>query len=244
MKARDAPLMTSPAPLVFHLMNSPDYFRKLARSNQMGEGCNQSRSNLGNVSFRRCTGCRSVLYFSAACQLMHWRKGHKESCKSCARGLAEARKAGPFPKFVDELEQWARSSQSLLGHMTLRILQEAAVGFLRPGAAVTPEDLTPRFFFVVVDADYIPGSRLPFKIRGKFSLCTFNVLDTPEERARVRSDGLAKEFEKAAEEEKVASSGLLVLNLIVRAEGVRKVIMRRGRQTVLIRAMREFLPLG
>lgn len=210
-------------------LDSPDALKKLALSNEKCEGCLQSRSDLDDSRTKRCGGCHSFLYCSAACQLTHWQKEHKQECKKITTDRADVRGAAGS-SLVDDLEQWVWSSTSPLACLMGIMLHEAATSVSRPGALVTVEDLGHQNC-VVVNADYTPGSRLPFRILDDYRLVSFEELEGSE-RSNRKYQTVLKEMREAAERDTELSRGLVPLNMLVNVDrpfgpGVTKVFMTK-----------------
>lgn len=196
-----------------------EVMKTMARCTDGCHGCLRSRTNLGVASFMRCVACRSVLYCSSACQVAHWKAEHKKVCKKRAKDRAVSREAAAGPKFVDEFDQWTQSSQLLLDHMIIMMMYDALASAARRGACVQAAELT-RDFCVVINADYRPGSRLPFQIRDDYKLLSFEDVLRRGSVGNSKFQVVAKELRSAWERQKLTSNGgRLVLNTFVTAGG-------------------------
>lgn len=156
-------------------MNFPPAMKNFKPFDECG-GCQKPRSHLGGARFKRCGGCRITVYCSTACQTAHWQNGHKQVCKKATKDLAEIQEA-EGSKFVADLKKWELGSQVLLHSLVFTMLQEAALRESRPGAPIKPTELLKHGFCVVLNVDYTPGSRPPFRIRDDYSLVSFDVLE-------------------------------------------------------------------
>lgn len=202
-------------------MDSPDAFKSLARMGERCQCCLKFRAELaeiGIMSFKQCGGCRSAFYCSSACQIVHWKKEHKKECKKRANDRAAVREVAPGPRFVADLEQWERSSQMLLIVMVAVMLQEEAARVSRPGAPVTPEDLADKYCGVA-DAEYVPGSPLPFQIGKDCNLMSFDGLAEVPGMLKHLSDSNAEAVEGG-----IISCDFIPLHMIVRVAGISRVI--------------------
>lgn len=171
------------------------------------QSCLKPHHDLGGESFKRCAGCRYALYCSLECQAEDWSSGHKNVCKKRARRLAAFREAAPDSQFFPRRDKWRRSSETLLNHLAVLVLMEAAATASRPGAPVTAEDLT-RDSCVVVNVDYIPDSLLPFQVRNDYRLVPFHAME-------VEGKGDAGIREMIDEMAKNAPADLMTLNLLL-----------------------------
>lgn len=201
--------------------DSPDW-KKIGRDSEMCSGCSKSRGNQDSASFKlkHCSACRFVFYCSSECQVSHWKAEHKQVCKKRAKDLADAREVGTDPNFVPEFDQWLRSSEMLLDCLMITMMQDAVKLASRPGAPVAPEDIAQEFC-VIANADYSPGTRLPFRVRDDYKLIRF------VGNEGTASPGLQEalnEFKDAAEGENMASTGFLCLRMLLSAGGVTRVL--------------------
>lgn len=192
---------------------SSNTLKKTSRSREICHGCRESCKDLGGVSFKSCGRCRTALYCSTACQLAHWSE-HKGVCKKRVEGRVDAQKVAPGPKFIHDFDKWARVSVQNLDHVNILLLLEAAEISSRSGTRVTAEDLSHNSC-MVTNAHYMPGKRLPFQIRGDYEILSLEALQKPNMYGMPMFQDAVKEFRKAEDREKSASSGLLVLKMIV-----------------------------
>lgn len=173
--------------------NSQCDLKKLSRSTEACHGCDKGRCNSDAV-FKRCTGCRTALYCSTECQLVHWRNGHKQACKKLKKHNANVGDlVGTF--FLEDFEKWQRTSKLLILHMVMILLQEEVMSASRRGVRVTAEDMALENCLVFT-ADYTRASRLPFQICDGFKLMSFDAAAGANPESRELVMGMKEGAEK------------------------------------------------
>lgn len=198
--------------------------KELSRSIETCGGCGYYRQELGGVSFKKCSGCHSVLYCSSPCQVSHWRKEHKAVCKEKAKNRAKIRKSCALGStFLADYELWQRNSMSMLSSLYVIMLREAASSAARSGALVTTEDVT-RDFCAILKADYTAGSRLPLRIRGDMMMVTLNSMagvGCADWAKRLKLQATVDRFREVAGRENATSHRRYVLKMLVIVDGAR-----------------------
>lgn len=157
-------------------LKSPSILKDLSRQCMMCAGCKKPRSELGEVSMRRCSGCRTVMYCTVACQRDHWRRGHRQDCKEHSKTLAAVQKLTAGTNFTSDWEQWTCNSNVVLTRATVTLLKEKADELSKLGRRVTADSLAPKYC-LFMEIDYQPGTRLPFKI-GEYEMLAYDELSS------------------------------------------------------------------
>lgn len=199
---------------------APNALKELGRQAEFCSGCNKTRHELGDASLQRCSRCHSVLYCSPTCQTSHWHAAHKAVCRQRARDREVMHDMVPTPSFVDEWAQWSRTSNAVLGRLVIIMMQDAAAA-----RGVAPEVIG-KTCCVFINAEYTPGTRLPFQIADDYSVVSF------DELLDARGGDVDKQMQETVQGLKETAGGVadgdaLILTTLVAVSRITRVIRHK-----------------